>query len=722
MKCTKRKHNKTRRKKRNNKKTKRTIFTNKNKKTRKQRGSGKYKPNDIYNIDQFITNDCLNVLKRELKPSEKGMFSKMFKSSDPYVKCRRSMRVFNSEKMPPNEYLRYRQIINVTKNDPYYSNSERGNVEDIGKNYIFDYIFSLHGKLFGGGTTALQNLLQVISPCYLVKVLTLDNYYDFAGHLAEKSKIKKEEGKYSASITTGLKRHVGIENIYNWVKDTNFELFKLKSPQDLINLFESYYPINCPYLEELNHFERINITATQVQETNARYVSNSSWDLYLDFTYDDFYSDYLLKSRYDFKKVYSDLVGESFERPLSTNIVDSNGEIVFKSTDNYEDQLKSNLDKLRIHFNNFIRKLNDVGGGIKFEPKLPPESTNVEDYTTVHTNQFIVNILKFLAMSMVPLLSYVTKIKLRPNYYGLFYHYYEENYQGDIPFEDNTNFEYVNLNYTQITKIEVDTINHFINKHIPDNNYEKCVLELRKYEPHNLFPSCRIIDLQNKVLFTFNYFMITMPNVISQPNCIVGRYFQIIKFNNINDFDVENNNVTAHGLILWGGNMNENASADIPTSLTSSEYKEDTLDKIVHMFVGNTFYNGFMQPIFSSLQENTSERSSVRSSASTPRNTSERSSVRSSASTPRNTSERSSVRSSASTPRNTSERSSVNSSSSTPRNTSETSSVRSSASTPRNTIAQMMPPTRVPRDSIEGPIQGVLRDSNESIGSIVELG
>jgi len=671
MKHTKRKHNKTRRckKRRNRNKTNKIpIINKKQRKTRKQRGSGKYKPNDIYDIEQFIINDCLNTLKNEKKPSEKGMFSKMFKSSDPYVKCRRSMRIFNSEKMPPNKYLRYRKIINAIKNDPSRSNPERGNVEDIGNKYIFDYIFSLHGNLFGGGTKQLQDLLRVINPCYLVKVLTLDNYYDFAGHLAEKSKIKKEEGKYSASITTGLKRHVGIENIYNWVKDTNFELFKLKSPQDLINLFESYYPINCPYREELNHFERINITATQVQETNSRYVSNSSWDLYLDFTYDNFYSDYLLKSVYDFEEVYSDLLGESFKRPLSTNIVDSNGEIVFKSTDKYEDQLKSNLDKLTIHFNNFIRKLNDVGGGIKFEPKLPPESTNVEDDTTVHTNQFIVNIVKFLAVSMFPFLSYVTKIKLPPNYYGLFYHYYEENIQGDI------SFEYVNMGYTPLTEIEVDTINRFINKHIPDNNYEKCVLELRKYEPNNLFPSCRIIDLQKNVLFTFNYFMITMPQVTSQPSCIVGRYFQIMKFNNINDFDVENNNVTAHGLIVWGGNMNENASVDIPTSLTSSEHKEDTLDKIVPMFVGNTFYNGFMQPIFSSLQENTSERSSV------------------------------------------------NSSDITPRNTSETSSVRSSASTPRNTIAQMMPLMRVSRDSIEGPIQGVLRDSNGSTGSMIELG
>lgn len=682
MKHTKRKYSKTRRckKRRNcNKTNKIPIINKKQRKTRKQRGSGKYKPDDIYNIDQFVTNNCLSTLKNEKKPSEKGMFSfsKVSKSSDTYVKCRRSMRVFNTEKMPQNEYLKYRKMIESAKKNDFY-NTERGTIEDIGNNYIFDYIFGLHGKRSGGGTTALQNLLQVISPCYLIKVLTLDNYYNFVNHLAEKSKIKKEEGKYIASIASGLKRRVDIENIYNWVKDTNFELFKLKSPQDLIDLFNSFYPINCPYREELHEFERIKITATQVEETSTRYINNSSWDLYLDITFDNFYSDYLLKSKYDFEEVYSNLFGESFDRPLSTNIVDSNGEIVFKSTDCYKDQVKGLPDNTVTHFNNFILKLNDVGGATKFIPKLPAQSTFVErfKYDQVNTNQFIVNIVKFLAASMFPFLSYVTKIKVRPNYYGLFYRYYEENRQRDnISFKENINFEYVNMGCTPLTEIEVDTINRFINKHIPDNNYDKCVRDLRKHKPDDLFPSCRIIDVRKNVLFTFNYFMITMPLVTSTPMCMVGHYFHIMKFNNINDFDVENNNVAAHGLILWGGNMNENASADIPTSLTTSVYKQDTLHKLVHMFVGNTFYNGFMQPIFSSLRENTSERTDTTSNNTT-----------------------------------------------IPRNTSETSSVRSSASTPRYTMAQMMPPMRDSTDSINGPIQGVLRGSNESIGSTVELG
>jgi hypothetical protein len=88
--------------------------------------------------------------------------------------------------------------------------------------------------------------------------------------------------------------------------------------------------------------------------------------------------------------------------------------------------------------------------------------------------------------------------------------------------------------------------------------------------------------------------------------------------------------------------MNSIVEADVPNGLEIS-YMKDTLEKIVPMFVGETFFNGFMQPIFSPLKQVTP----------------------------------------------------VNS-----RNT-----------TPRNTVAQM-----------DIPIQGFIRGSDESIGSVVELG
>jgi hypothetical protein len=70
MKHTKRKYNKTHHKKRrSHKKTKKNFF-NKHRQTRKQNGSGKYKPNDIYNsenrvkvIDNFLSK--LEISKEE---------------------------------------------------------------------------------------------------------------------------------------------------------------------------------------------------------------------------------------------------------------------------------------------------------------------------------------------------------------------------------------------------------------------------------------------------------------------------------------------------------------------------------------------------------------------------------------------------------------------------------------------------------------------------------
>jgi hypothetical protein len=612
MKHTKRTYNKNKthyKKRRSNKKTKK-VFFNKDRKTRKQSGSGKYKPNDIYDIDQFITNDCLNVLKRELTPSEKGMLTKMFtsKKNDPYVKCRRSIAVLNTEKMPPDEYLKYRRIIRSTKLDPNLSNPQRGDIEDIGKNYIFDYVFSLHGKRSGGGTTALQNLLQVISPCYLIKLLTLGDYDDYIDRLGEKSKMKKEQGKYASSITAGLKRRVDTESIYQWVKGTNFELFKLKTPQDLVNLFNSYYPINCPYHQELNHFHRISIKVAQLPETNSRYINNSSWDLYFKITLDQFYNDYFLATEYDFEKVLSDLYGESFARDLSTNIIDSNGNIVFKSSDCYEDGKNQNFEEIDKYFNNFILKLNELGGTGKIDNN-PANIFNgtTFNYNNVRTNEFIENIVKFLAISMYPLMTNVTVTTFSPNYYGLFYHYYEEgDFNTRENFADNSHFLYSSqVKGIPITKFETEIIENYINSKIP--NYAKCVEDLRKYEPDNLFPSCRIIDMQKKMLLCMQYYIIKVPTVTTTPQCTVGRYIQIMQFNNINGTYIRNDDVTIYGIIIWGGQMSSIVGAD----------------EILPTFVGNTFYQGLLKPIISSLKPDATIESEipVNSIDTTPRNT-----------------------------------------------------------------------------------------------------
>jgi len=646
MKHTKRKYNKTHRnKKRNQKKTKKIIFVNK--KTRKQRGSGKYPSSDVYGIDQFITNDCLNVLKRELKPSEKGIFTKLLKSKkdDPYVKCRRSMRILNSEKMSPDNYLKYREIIKVSKNDPYYSNPDRGNIEDIGNKYIFDYVFTLYNR---NKKSELIELLKVISPCYLIYLLTFKNYQKFINHLAEKSEKKRSEGKLS-SLTINAKTNIDIVKIYNWVKDTNLELFKLKTPLEFVNLFNSYYPINCPYNEKLKQFERINIKATQMSETNTRYTNSLSWDLYLYITFSNFYNDYFSKGTYDTSIVYSSLIGESFIRRLSTNIIDKNGEIIFKSTDgdgDFYEYNKSNLlfnkeDFTKKHFNKFIQKLNEIGGTNKFDDtkisyedktttvdkELPDRLIGTLNYNTVISNLFIENIIKFLAIAMMPIIINVTRVVLggrNNNYYGLFYHYFEEKYDGDCYFLYNNINERNNI---PVTNTETEIINLFIKSNIPNDNYNKCVEDLRKNYSSNLFPDSRIVDIQNNKLYCFSHTLITLP---FDPFPVVGRYIQIMKFDNILRDSVNDVTVTVNSIILWNGNINKLTITDVfSEELSQFKEQEVKLGDVIQTNVGDTFYKGFLEPILSSLKPDARIQtdSPVNSQNTTPRNSLEQNNV-----------------------------------------------------------------------------------------------
>jgi hypothetical protein len=467
----------------------------------------------------------------------------------------------------------------------------------------------------------------------LIKILTLGNYEKFIQHLDEKSGTKKEEGKIVSSITTGLKKRVDIESIHYWVSNTNFELNKLKNPQQLVDLFNSYYPINCPYQEKLNEFERLQVIASPNISTNNRYKTQLSWDLLLDISFDDFNSDYLSKSKFDTPTVYSSLVGESFIRRLSTNIIDGNGQIVFKSTDGDGDFYEYNknesvFDKSNFtkrHFNQFIRKLNEMGGVNKFDANIgyEDENTNTSQqnkligtllYDEVIKNNFIVNVIKYLAVSMVPLIVNITRIIIakRINYYGLFYHYYEASHDGDCYFLYNNINE---KNNTFITSDERNAINEFINTHIPNDYYNKCIVNTRIDNPMIEFPDCRVIDFQQNALYTFSHTLITLP---FHPFPTIGRYIQILKFDNISNEDITKVDVKLYGLILWNADLNKPFAADVyDDELSSFVSKEVPLSYVTEENVGSTFYKGFLEPILSSLKQVTP----VNSQNTTPRNT-----------------------------------------------------------------------------------------------------
>jgi hypothetical protein len=285
-----------------------------------------------------------------------------------------------------------------------------------------------------------------------------------------------------------------------------------------------------------------------------------------------------------------------------------------------------NSRKVDEHFNNFILTLNELGGTNKIDTNpaniKDTNPANIKDaetfnYNNIRSNKFIENILKFLAMSMYPILAMITRfwIKGRRDYtrtdsankYGLFYHYYEENYNinstyeiGSMYFADNSFLNYSTVTDTRIEENEVEIINRFINSNIPNNNYDKCVEDLRKHKPNDLFPSCHIIDIQNNSFSGIFFFKIEMPAVVpSKPPCtIFGYHVQIIKVNNILDDNIHNNNVTVTGMVLWTANISSIFNASLPDGKTLHL----PLEKAIPMFTGETFFNGFIQPIFSSLK------------------------------------------------------------------------------------------------------------------------
>jgi hypothetical protein len=247
---------------------------------------------------------------------------------------------------------------------------------------------------------------------------------------------------------------------------------------------------------------------------------------------------------------------------------------------------------------------------------------------------------------MVPVIVNVTRIFIsqRGNYYGLFYHYYEENHGGDCYFLYNNIKEGNNIT---ITNSEIEIINNFINSNIPNDNYNKCTEDLRKYNSDNLFPDCRIIDIQNNTLFCFSQTLISLP-FHSFP--VIGRYIQIMKYENILSDNVNDITVSISGMILWNGNINMPTMADLYDE-ERSQYitKKLSLGDVIQNNVGDTFYEGFLKPILNSLKPESRIQPKV--------------------------------------------------------------PVSSTDITPRNTMTQM-----------DIPIIGFTRGSNESIGSIVELG
>ena len=119
-------------------------------------------------------------------------------------------------------------------------------------------------------------------------------------------------------------------------------------------------------------------------------------------------------------------------------------------------------------------------------------------------------------------------------------------------------------------------------------------------------------------MFCFAQTLITLP---FHPFPVVGRYIQIMKYENILSDNVNDVTVSVNGMVLWNGNINMPTMADLYDE-ERSQYitKEISLGDLIENNVGDTFYEGFLKPILSSLKPE-SRIQPVSSTDTTPRNT-----------------------------------------------------------------------------------------------------
>jgi hypothetical protein len=389
MKHTKRKYNKTYRKKRkSHKKTKKIFIIKKQKKTRKQKGGlWKFNQTEVYpSIDSFILNDCIN---------------RLITNTDRDKKCKKTISMFNTEKMNKEDYIKYKQIIgeynkeilkllekewrtlkNTTQNtydrefydkmnktvdayeflknngyiellDKIYKKSPLLNykIEKIGTVLIFDYVTSLYTK---NKKEELIQLLKVINPYTYLKIINPNEY-------VKSTHSKKSLIERNITFNPTFNNYNYYVNICNWVYQSNFELYKLNTPTDLCELFNNFKIINCisntdgedtdfPYSSDCVIFE----------ESSERYKNSQCWDLQI--------TSQVTTTNIDEKhSYYYNLYGESFVRTTYRVFIISPNYFFDSSTcrnQSYDEpnnfEIALDTPTYKCYLNIFLKKINEL--------------------------------------------------------------------------------------------------------------------------------------------------------------------------------------------------------------------------------------------------------------------------------------------------------------------------------------------------------------------------
>ena len=537
--------------------------------------------NQLYNEPNFPTGEnCIDLLiekKSPILPTSISLSGKY--TGEKYNKCKKSIQIFNTTKLNREDYLKYKQIIQRfnQRNQLYIQEqNKKGNktilgsdkkIEELGSLFILQYIVDLFFQKPEKNTNELKMLLKIMNPYYYRYILDKNNY------------LNMKWIQCTTNCSYIKNRPEEINEMIQWIYNTNNELFRLKTQQDLINLLQNFTPmedlINGPKMDDDNFI----VTNVQINNDSIeRYKSNNCWDVEFTIEFPRFLEYYYNRIKWD-KQRYGELYTDAFERTYPSEVIytGTNGKIENYNTKNV-DLTKVSLKDTIKGFNTFVNILVNIGNqkGYQQTDETYINYLNNDDiqlpFEIIQNNLFIEKNIKILMLLSYGFVYPIFILRSNDNKYGIFYHYYDTDEYSENYF-CNAGLEVLaNTSIFRSDEIIDDIITSFFEKYIP--NYDYNIISGKTQS--NEYPRMRIVDYNNNMAIGVQCCTVKY----SENKDIIGRCISITIIKNINS-DIMEMEMEVKCLLIW------------------EKLKDDKLQVIKDSCP--VFYNGVLEPIFDSM-------------------------------------------------------------------------------------------------------------------------
>lgn len=558
-------------------------------------GSMMYKPDEYLTIDQLYNEpnfpdptkgdqNCVDILiekKTPILPTSISFSGKY--TGEKYEKCKKTLQLYNLFKTTRESYLRYREIIKRfnERNKKYLESQGKSqnltilqkekNIEDLGNTFILQYIVDLFLQTPQSNTEELAITIKRLNP----------NWYDY---ILDKQNYTDMKWMQCTAKCVAIKQSPELLNkLINWIYETRNKVWKMRKPQDLIEMFDGYYTIQRYYDPKYDDTYIKNVVIHE--PSKERYVKDKCWDIVFQIVQAKFQDAYGVDdqtySPEKYETLYRDIYIDTFTRHYPTYIFE-NGDVATSS-------MNLEPNKITERYNTFIEKLANIGvksgsssNSSQFEATYveglnAAYDGNVISFESIKNNFYVKRVLRIIGLFMegvtFPSLFYDLHT------FNRWYIFYPYNDIKPIQNEHSCNDGLMivanardNIFHSdeEVEKIMDDFIHEKLNQNGYAYDYDKLIQKKKSEE----YPRLRIIDIEKQIAFS-----VQINQVIVMNKHIVGRCVTITFLKNIFAQDLNDVKMVSDCLLIW----------------------EDIENAEISLNDCPIFNDGFLKPILSSL-------------------------------------------------------------------------------------------------------------------------